>query len=125
MANVKSRFNFSRSKKKNLHNVKYRILDFYGFRAFDQKAHAFIAQEVEMMARSQLTLNAIRTITENDKLDDANKVKSIRELLESRTVEQIHVSMQIHVPCTHKKKHSHPKIPQNVTKTQLFGEKHE
>ncbi len=36
------------------HRHQHRILNFYGFRAFDQKARAFIVQEVEMMARSQL-----------------------------------------------------------------------
>ena len=36
------------------HRHQHRILNFYGFRAFDQKARAFIVQEVEMMARAQL-----------------------------------------------------------------------
>ena len=36
------------------HRHQQRILNFCGFRAFDQKAHAFIVQEAEMMARSQL-----------------------------------------------------------------------
>ena len=36
------------------HRHQQRILNFYGFRAFDQKARDFIVQEAETMARSQL-----------------------------------------------------------------------
>jgi hypothetical protein len=41
------------------HRHQQKILNYYGFRVFDQKARDFIVQEAEMMARSQLKPNQI------------------------------------------------------------------